>query len=74
MGYGTMNLQTNKITVGLRFKMSKLGAAQCPDLADKSGIVVGVSHRTTGITVLFDGERIPTYLHRDYISPKSEQY
>jgi hypothetical protein len=28
-----------------------------------------VSSRTTGITVLFDGARRPTYLHRDFISP-----
>jgi hypothetical protein len=28
-----------------------------------------VSPRTTGITVLFDGARRPTCLHRDFISP-----
>jgi hypothetical protein len=28
-----------------------------------------MSHRNTGITVLFDGDSRPTCLHRDYISP-----
>jgi hypothetical protein len=65
-----LDLETDRIAVGIRFKMSKLGAARCPDLAAKMGIVVGVSRRTTGITVLFDGDRRPTYLHRDYISPE----
>jgi hypothetical protein len=60
--------KTDRIVVGTRFKMSKLGAARCPELADRAGIVIGVSSRTTGITVLFDGTRRPTYLHRDYIS------
>jgi hypothetical protein len=67
-----MDLETNRIAVGIRFKMSDLGAVRCPDLADKVGIVVGVSHRTTGITVLFDGGKRPTYLHRDYITQASE--
>jgi hypothetical protein len=32
-----------------------------------------VSPRTTGITVLFDGARRPTCLHRDFISPISDR-
>jgi hypothetical protein len=31
-----------------------------------------VSRRTTGLTVLFDGARRPTCLHRDFISPISD--
>ena len=57
------------MVVGTRFKMSKLGAVRCPDLAGRSGIIVEVSLRTTGITVLFDGARRPTCLHRDFICP-----
>jgi hypothetical protein len=49
--------------------MSNLGAARFPELAGKVGIVVELSHRTTGITVLFDSDRRPTVLHRDYITP-----
>jgi hypothetical protein len=55
--------------VGTRFKMSELGAARCPSLAGKTGIVVEVSHRTTGVAVLFDGAKRPTYLYRDFITP-----
>jgi hypothetical protein len=33
-----------------------------------------LSPRNTGVTVLFDGDKRPTCLHRDYISPASERY
>ena len=35
-----MNWETNRIAVGSRFKISKLGAVRCPNLAGKIGIVV----------------------------------
>ena len=69
-----MDWETNRIAVGTRFKISKVGAVRCPNLADKIGIVVGLSRRTTGITVLFDGDRRPTCLHMGYISSTSEQH
>src|SRR3954453_978403 len=73
-GRKKMNLRIDWIAVGARFKLSKLGITRCPDLAGKiGGIVVTVSARTTGITVLFDGARRPTVLHRDYISPATER-
>lgn len=62
----------DRIVVGTRFKMNKFGAARCPELANRSGVVIDVSPRTTGITVLFDGARRPTCLHRDFISPISD--
>jgi hypothetical protein len=58
--------QFDRLVVGTRFKMSELGAARCPELADQTGLVVEVSHRTTAVTVLLDGDKRPTYLHRDY--------
>ena len=61
--------KTDRIVVGTRFKMSKLGAVRCPELADRAGIVIDVSPRTTGITVLFDGARRPTCLYREFIFP-----
>ncbi|MGY2904782.1 hypothetical protein [Bradyrhizobium sp. URHC0002] len=67
-----MNWETNGIAVGTRFKISKLGAVRCPKLADKMGIVVGLSRHNTGITVLFDGDRRPTCLHMGYISSTAE--
>ncbi|MCK1711461.1 MULTISPECIES: hypothetical protein [unclassified Bradyrhizobium] len=66
-----MNLETDRIAVGTRFKISDLGAVRCPNLAHKIGIVVGLSRRTTGVTVLFDGDARPTCLYRGYISSTS---
>jgi hypothetical protein len=63
-----MNRETDGIAVGTRFKISEIGAVRCPNLADKIGVVVGLSRHNTGITVLFDGDRRPTCLHRGYIS------
>ena len=68
-----MNWETNRIAVGSRFKISKLGAVRCPNLADKIGIVVGLGRHNTGITVLFDGDRRLTCLHVGYISSTPEQ-
>ena len=68
-----MDLKIERIAVGVRFKMSRFGAIQCPSLADKVGVVLELSPRNTGVTVLFDGDRRPTCLHRDYICPASER-
>lgn len=68
-----MNAQKpDRFVVGTRFKISELGVLQFPDLAHKTGTVVEVSIRTTGITVLFDGATRPTVLDRNYIAPLSE--
>jgi hypothetical protein len=64
-----MAQETDRIVVGSRFKMSKLGVDRFPELAGQTGVVVDVSLRTTGITVLFDGAKRSTCLHRDFISP-----
>ena len=69
-----MNWETNRIAIGTRFKINKLGAVRCPNLADKIGIVVGLSRHNTGLTVLFDGDRRPTCLHRGYIASASKQH
>ena len=67
----TMDLKVVNIAIGARFKINELGAVRCPDLAGKVGTVVALGNRNTGITVLFDGVRSPTCLHRDYISASS---
>ncbi|WOH54895.1 hypothetical protein [Bradyrhizobium sp. BWC-3-1] len=64
-----MDMQTGGIAVGIRFKLNKLGRIRCPKLAGKVGVVVDVSARSTGVTVLFEGAQRPTVVHRDYISP-----
>ncbi|MDH2347117.1 hypothetical protein [Bradyrhizobium sp. SSUT77] len=64
--------KTDRFVVGTRFKMSELGIIQFPDLAHKTGTVVEVSTRTTGLTVLFDGATRPTVLDQIYIALLSE--
>lgn len=63
---------TDRLVVGMRFKMSEVGIIQFPKLAHKTGIVVEMGLRTTGITVLFDGATRPTVLDRNYITPLSQ--
>ena len=59
------------LVVGVRFKISELGATRLRSLAGKTGIVVEVFRSNTGVTVLFDGANRPTCLHRDFITPIS---
>ncbi|MBR1233656.1 hypothetical protein [Bradyrhizobium sp. AUGA SZCCT0182] len=61
----------NRLAVGARFKISELGATRLRSLAGKTGIVVEVFRSNTGVTVLFDGAKRPTCLHRDFITPIS---
>lgn len=66
-----MNVKADQIAAGARFEINKFGAARCPSLAEKSGVVIRCSPSNSGVTVLFDGTKTPTCLHRDYISPAS---
>jgi hypothetical protein len=58
-----------EIAIGDRFKMSPLGAARCPRLADRAGLIVGGGKYPCTVRVIFDGSKSPTALHRDYIQP-----
>jgi hypothetical protein len=69
-----MDLKVVKIAIGTRFKINELGAVRCPALAGKVGTVVAFGNHNTGITVLFDGARRPTCLHRDYISALRQEH
>lgn len=66
-----MNVKADRIAAGACFEINKFGAARCPSLAEKSGVVIGCSPSNSGVTVLFDGTKTPTCVHRDYISPAS---
>jgi hypothetical protein len=55
------------IAKGARFRMSVLGAARNPRLAEKEGTIVGGSRLNSSVRVLFDGRKSPMSLHRDYI-------
>jgi hypothetical protein len=52
-----------------RIRMSALGAARCPNLAGREGVVVGAGRYHSTVRVLFDSFRSPTSLHRTYIEP-----
>jgi hypothetical protein len=58
-----------EITVGARVKMSPLGAARCPRLAGKEGVVVGGGRYPSTARIIFDGFKVPMSLHRDYVEP-----
>jgi hypothetical protein len=55
------------ISVGSRVKLSALGAARCPRIAEKQGVVVGVGRYSNSLRVLLDGSKLPVSLHRDYL-------
>jgi len=55
------------IAIGLRVRMSALGAARCPRIPDKEGIIVGEGRSSNSLRILFDGSKLPVSLHRDYI-------
>ena len=52
-----------------RIRMSALGAARCPNLAGREGVVVGAGRYRSTVRVMFDGFRSATSLHRTYIEP-----
>jgi len=54
-------------SIGDRVRISELGASRCPRLANKAGTIVGGSIYANSISVLFDGNRSSSTLHRDYI-------
>ncbi len=60
-------LTETSFAIDSRFKMSALGAARSPRLADKEGIIIGYGRVNRSIRVLFDRSKCPFSLHRDYI-------
>ena len=55
------------IAIGSRFRMSALGSARSPRLAERKGVIIGCSRLNSSVRVLFDGYKSPMSLHRDYI-------
>ena len=49
--------------------MSALGAARCPNLAGREGVVIGTGRYPSTVRVMFDGFRSATSLHHTYIEP-----
>jgi hypothetical protein len=55
------------LAVGVRVRMSALGASRCARLANKTGTIVGGSVYANSVSVLFDGNRTRTTIHREYV-------
>ena len=55
------------LSVGVRVRISALGASRCVRLANKTGTVVGGSVYANSVSVLFDGNRSRTTIHREYV-------
>lgn len=50
-----------------RVRMSALGAARCPNLAGREGVIVGGGRYSSTVRVMFDGFKWPTSLHSTYV-------
>ena len=47
----------------------RTGAARCPNLAGREGVVIGTGRYRSTVRVMFDGFRSATSLHSTYIEP-----
>ncbi|XIA67109.1 hypothetical protein ACFIOY_15650 [Bradyrhizobium sp. TZ2] len=56
-----------------RVRMSALGAARCPTLAGREGIIVGAGRYRSTVRIMFDGFKWPTSLHSTYIEAVVEE-
>jgi hypothetical protein len=56
-----------------RIRMSALGAARCPNLAGREGVVVGSGRYRNTVRIMFDGFKSPTSLHSSYVEAVVEQ-
>jgi hypothetical protein len=55
------------LPIGVRVRMSALGASHCARLAGRTGTIVGGSVYVNSVSVLFDGNRSSTTIHREYV-------
>jgi hypothetical protein len=55
------------LSVGDRVQLSALGVSRCPRQAVKTGTIVGRGTYRNSVVILFDGNKFPSTLHRDYV-------
>lgn len=55
------------LSIGVRVRMSRLGASRCARLAEKTGTIVGGSVYANSVSVLFDGNKSPSTICGDYL-------
>jgi hypothetical protein len=65
----TENTAEKTFRLGQRIKMSPLGAARCPRLAQKTGKISGFANYRNSVVILFDGNTTSTSIHMNYIEP-----
>jgi hypothetical protein len=56
-----------ELSIGVRVRMSTLGALRCARLAKKTGTIVGGSVYVNSVSVLFDGNKSPSTIYREYL-------
>jgi hypothetical protein len=61
--------ESSPLPIGARIKMSLLGLARNPHLAERQGTIIGCSRLNGSVRVLFDRRKTPVSLHRNYIEP-----
>ena len=61
------SVMKQELSIGDRVQISALGAARCPRLAGKSGIVVGRSVYPNSLNIRLDGNGTSSTFHRDYV-------
>lgn len=65
--------ETPLLPYNTRVRMSALGRARCPNLAERKGVVVGLGRYRSTVRVMFDGFKSPTSLHNTYIEAVVEE-
>jgi hypothetical protein len=67
---------TTGFQVGDRVRLSELGKSRAPRVRVQTGSVVKLPTSKSGraIGVLFDGNKLPTLVHRTYIERESAEY
>ena len=53
--------------MGLRIRLSALGARRCSKLKSHTGTIVGINPGGTSFRILIDGRKLPLTLHVSYI-------
>jgi len=58
------------LNTGDRVRLTELGISRCPRIKVRTGSIVALPRYGSGsatVRVLFDGNRVPTTLHRSYL-------
>lgn len=62
-----MRDQKDELKMGARIRLSPLGIERSSKKAKLTGVIIGMSSRTSAIRVLMDGRKMPDTIHASYI-------